>query len=225
MSMTVCGVGEKMVASVPSDRLADRLSGRIALRQAYRDFCEARSVRPADPAVAYRPNGQPYLAAQPDIYCSISHSHRFGVATVARSPVGIDIERVQPHDPRLSEYVAQVEELAALRELVASATELLAMLWTLKEATAKASGSGLRIPLRRLRVTPVGARRFEVNGWTALSYRYDQFFIGLAFEQSVQGRPSIRWYQPGRLPAAEFAEVAGDTETIPADSIHRAVSG
>jgi phosphopantetheinyl transferase len=224
MSMTVCGVGEKVVASVRSNRLADRLSGRIALRQAYREIREARSLPPADPAVAYRPNGQPYLAAQPDLYCSISHCHRFGVATVARIPVGIDIEKVQPHDPRLLGYVARAEEVAAMGELVESATELLTMLWTLKEATAKASGSGLRIPLRRLRVTQTGAERFEVDGWTALSYRYDQFFIGLAFEQSAHGRPAIRWYQPGRLPAADFAEVAGGTETIRADSIQREVS-
>jgi len=223
-SMTVCGVAEQVVSRVRDDRLADRLSGRLALRQAYTDFLEGRPSLPAHSAVAHRPDGRPYLSAQPGLDCSVSHSHRFGVAAVALAPLGIDIETIRPRDPRLLDYVADKTEAAALRDLVGSAAELLTLIWTLKEATAKASGLGLGLALRRLRVTPTGTHSFEIDGWRAFSYRYEHFVVGLAFQQSAHGRPPIRWYQPGRLPAAEIAQDAVGIETIEADSVQRQVS-
>jgi phosphopantetheinyl transferase len=222
--MTVCGVGEQVVSRVLDDRLADRLSGRLALRQAYADFRRDRDWLPAHPAIAHWPDGRPYLPAQPELFCSVSHSHRFGVAAVAVAPVGIDIEKIRPRDPRLLDYVADETEAAALRDLVDSAAELLTLLWTVKEATAKASGLGLGLALRRLRVTATGMHSFECNGWRAVSYRHDDFLVGLAFQHSAHGRPPIRWYQPRRLPAAEIAQDATGTETIEADSLQRQVS-
>jgi phosphopantetheinyl transferase len=138
--------------------------------------------------------------------------------------VGIDIETIRPRDPRLLDYVADKTEAAALRDLVGSAAELLTLIWTLKEATAKASGLSLGLALRRLRVTATGTHSFEIDGWRAFSYQYEHFVVGLAFQQSAHGRPPIRWYQPRRLPAAEVAQDAGGIETIEADSVQRQVS-
>jgi phosphopantetheinyl transferase len=146
------------------------------------------------------------------------------VAVVALAPVGIDIETIRPRDPRLLDYVADKTEAAALRDLVGSAAELLTLIWTLKEATAKASGLSLGLALRRLRVTATGTHSFEIDGWRAFSYQYEHFVVGLAFQQSAHGRPPIRWYQPRRLPAAEVAQDAGGIETIEADSVQRQVS-
>ena len=224
-SMTVCGVGEQVVARVPDDRLADRLAGRLALRQAYTDFRRSRAWLPVRPAISHRADGRPYLPARPDLHCSISHSHRFGVAAVALEPVGIDIESIRPRDPRLLDYVAGKSEAAALRDLVASPAELLTLIWTLKEATAKASGLGLGVALRRLRITATGIDRFAIDGWNAVSYRYEHFLVGLAFQQSAHGRPPIRWHQPRRLPAPEIAEDAVGIETIEAGSLQRHLSG
>ncbi len=223
-SMIVCGVAEKVVSRVLDDRLADRLSGRLALRQAYADFRQRQNSLPARAVIAHRSDGRPYLPAQPALHCSISHSHRFGVAAVALTPVGIDIEKILPRDPRLLDYVARRTEVAALRHLVGSATELLTLIWTLKEATAKASGVGLGLALRHLRVTATGADRFEVDGWRAVSYRYEHFIVGLAFQQSAHYRPPIRWYQPRRLPAAGIAQDVVGAETIQTDSLQRQVS-
>src|ERR1700694_1261715 len=117
-SMTVCGVGEQVVSRVRDDRLADRVSGRLALRQAYADFRQRRNSLPAHPAIAHWPDGRPYLPAQLGLHCSISHSHRFGVAAVALTPVGIDIEKIRPPDPRLLDYIAEATEAAGLRHLV-----------------------------------------------------------------------------------------------------------
>ena len=222
-SMTVCGVREQVVSHVLDDRLADRLSGRLALRQAYADFRPGRTSAPAHAAIAHWPDGRPYLPAEPGLSCSVSHSHRYGVAAVSLAPVGIDIETIRPRDPRLLEHVAEATEAAALRHLVGSAAELLTLIWTLKEATAKVSGLGLGLALRRLRVRPTGTHTFEVDGWKAVSYRYEHFVVGLAFQQSARGRPPIRWYQPRRLPAAAITEDGGGTETIEAGSLQRQI--
>jgi len=223
-SMTVCGVGEQVVSRVRDDRLADRVSGRLALRQAYADFRQRRNSLPAHPAIAHWPDGRPYLPAQLGLHCSISHSHRFGVAAVALTPVGIDIEKIRPHDPRLLDYIAEATEAAGLRHLVGDNAELLTLIWTLKEATAKASGLGLGRALRRLRVTATGTHTFDIDGWKAFSYRHEQFLVGLACQQSAHGRPPIRWYQPYRLPATGIAQDAIGVETIEADSLQRPVS-
>jgi phosphopantetheinyl transferase len=223
-SMTVCGVGEQVVSRVLDDRLADRLSGRLALRQAYADLRRGRTSPPARAAIAHRPDGRPYLAAEPGLSCSISHSHRFGVAAVSLAPVGIDIETIRPRDPRLLDYVAEETEAAALGHLVGGAAELLTLIWTLKEATAKASGVGLGLALRRLRVRATGTHTFEVDGWKAVSYQYEHFVVGLAFQQSAHGRPPIRWYQPRRLPAAAITQDAGGAETVEAGSLERQIS-
>jgi phosphopantetheinyl transferase len=222
--MTVCGIAEQVVSRVLDDRLADRLSGRLALRQAYADFRQGRRSLPARPAIAHLPGGRPHVPSQPGLYCSISHSRRYGVAAVARAPVGIDIETIRPHDPRLLDYVAAKAEVAALRDQAGSAAELLTLIWTLKEATAKAMGVGLGRALRRLRVTATGTQSFEVDGWTAFSYRYEHVVVGLAFQQSAHGRPPIRWYQSPRLSSTGIAEDADGIETIEAGSLQRRLS-
>jgi phosphopantetheinyl transferase len=221
--MTVCGVAEQVVSRVADDRLADRLSGRLALREAYVDFRQGRPSLPARLRIAYLPDGRPYLPAQRGLYCSISHSHRFGVAAMAVAPVGIDIETIRPRDPRLLDYVAEEAEVAALRDLARSAAELLTLIWTLKEATAKSTGLGLGLAFRRLRLTATGPQTFEVDGWTAFSYRYQDFVVGLAFQQSAH-RPPIRWYQPRRLPATRIAQDTAGIEAIEADSLQRQLS-
>jgi len=223
-SMTVCGVGEQVLSKVRDDRMADHLSGRLALRQAYADLRADRSWTAKHAAIGHRADGRPYVRAEPDLHCSISHSHRLGVAAVSLAPVGIDIETILPRDPALLAYVAEETEAAALRELVESPAELLTVIWTLKEAAAKASGRGLGLALRRLRLTPTGADTYDIDGWTAVSYRIRHFFVGLAFQQSAHGRPPIRWYQPGRLPAAAIAEDTVGLETIEAGPLQRRLS-
>jgi phosphopantetheinyl transferase (holo-ACP synthase) len=146
------------------------------------------------------------------------------VAAVSPTPVGIDIEMIRPRDPGLLDYVAEETEAAALRHLVGSAAELLTLIWTLKEATAKASGLGLGLALRRLRVSATGTHTFEVGGWKAVGYQYEHFIVGLAFQHSAHGRPPIRWYQPRLLQAAASTQDAGGAETIEAGSLQRQIS-
>ena len=50
-----------------------------------------------EPAVAYRPEGYPYLPEEPDLHVSFTHTRGYAAAICARTPiVGIDIERPTP---------------------------------------------------------------------------------------------------------------------------------
>jgi phosphopantetheinyl transferase len=217
--MTVWGIPEKVVSRVRDDRLADRLSGRLALRHAYREFRRGRNSLPGRPVIAYQPSGAPYLPAAPGTFCSISHSCRHGVAAVGSTPLGIDIEQIRPRDRNLLRYIATDDEVAGLRELVDDPNELLTLIWVLKEAAAKASGRGMALAVRQSQVRVRQDGSFEVAGWSVISYRYDRFVIGLACQQSAQDRPAIRWYQPGRVPAPEVPPNPRRIETVRTNSV------
>ncbi|PNE24683.1 hypothetical protein BHU16_05590 [Tannerella sp. oral taxon 808] len=50
-----------------------------------------------EPAVAYRPEGYPYLPDAPDVHVSFTHTRGYAAAICARTPaVGIDVERPMP---------------------------------------------------------------------------------------------------------------------------------
>jgi 4'-phosphopantetheinyl transferase len=107
-----------------------------------------------------RHHGKPRLTAPQKnrIEFSISHSGDLvAVAVAAEAPVGIDLERL--------DRSLRVDELARL-VLAASEARALAALgperrerdflvgWTRKEAVAKATGAGLRLPLTQILITP-----------------------------------------------------------------------
>ncbi|TVT53604.1 4'-phosphopantetheinyl transferase superfamily protein [Amycolatopsis rhizosphaerae] len=96
-----------------------------------------------------KPHGKPRL---PGTEFSISHSgDRIGLA-VAGAPVGLDVESdTRRADDSLISYALNETELQALAGL--GSTERTAAFfryWTRKEALMKATGKGLRIPLRSI---------------------------------------------------------------------------
>lgn len=97
--------------------------------------------------------GRPELAFAPGMPangvhdCSLSHKGRFACACVSRiadSRVGVDIEEVSPRLLRLA--AAFTGDRDSLRRSL-SPTERLTLLWALKEACAKAAGSGIGLAL------------------------------------------------------------------------------
>lgn len=93
------------------------------------------------------PHGRPRLPGL-DLHASITHSaDRVGVALTAAGPVGLDVERVVPRDidrfaPRV---LAEDENAAGLDDFY--------RYWTRKESVAKATGAGVTVGLRRVRVS------------------------------------------------------------------------
>ncbi len=81
----------------------------------------------------------------------VSRSYRTPLAAIAwhSSPVGVDLERVEPFTRSFAESICTPDELEQIDSLAAR-DELVASLWSGKEALAKALGDALAYDPRRL---------------------------------------------------------------------------
>jgi len=105
-----------------------------------------------------------------DFTVSIAHTDWIGVAIVGEGrPVGIDIEPVAGRSARFEELITGPTE----RALVAAGDgvrrdEVLTRLWCVKEAVAKASGTGLQGKPRAFAVEEVDGESYRIGGqWVA----------------------------------------------------------
>lgn len=88
--------------------------------------------------------GKPYFAEN-KLHFNVSHSGDYLVIVVAKSPVGVDIQKLRPIKEGMYRKVVQPQE----QELIGENREWdFIRLWTLKESFVKAEGRGLRIPMR-----------------------------------------------------------------------------
>ena len=128
--------------------LAQFLTGRWLLRGALASHLGAH---PAGLQVALSERGALSLPEHPGWCCNLSHTHALVAVTLARTPVGIDVEAAA-RDARiaaLAERYFAPAEVAGLRALPEPAQrERFFRLWTLKEAYIKARGQGMAIPLK-----------------------------------------------------------------------------
>jgi 4'-phosphopantetheinyl transferase len=148
---------------------------RVALSQMWP--CPAGDWRFAADAA-----GKPRIvggAAAAELTFSLSHTRSLVACAVARGgAVGIDVEGIAAHAPddRLLEACCAPAEIRRLRALRADAQALeFARLWTLKEASVKAHGTG-GLPLRSVEFVLNGSHveQASVGGteadlWTFLS--------------------------------------------------------
>jgi len=102
------------------------------------------------------PRGQPQILVNGDRHdspgLSIAHSDTtVGVAVCAQGRIGIDLERVRPVSAAVVARVFAPEDATYLRALGDSQREhAFARLWTVAEACAKATGTGLEMLLNGL---------------------------------------------------------------------------
>ena len=108
---------------------------------------------------AYGPYGKPRLVDGDGLEFSWASSGGVGVLAVVRGrDVGVDVERVDPSRALgpIADQLFADDEAAELRSLPEeSRIRRFFELWTQKEAYAKALGTGVALPLRRLRA-PAG---------------------------------------------------------------------
>lgn len=93
------------------------------------------------------PHGKPQLVDIP-VHVSVSHAgQRVAVAVTRAAPVGVDVEQVRETDLALlaEAVLADDEPCTRLEEFF--------VYWCRKEAVVKATGDGLRTPLRTVRVS------------------------------------------------------------------------
>ncbi len=131
--------------------LAGRLAAKIACLSLLGD---GRLPGPDALPITADAEGRPCLTMEPppeeQVFLSISHSHRYGIALASRiGPCGVDIQKIVPKIVRISSYFANDQELLLLkRKLTAKAETIrLTMLWAAKEALKKQLPPGRQPPL------------------------------------------------------------------------------
>lgn len=107
--------------------------------------------------VCLEPGGKPTLSLDPDenpLHFNISHSAEIVAIAFARTPVGIDAEKIRSDvDWReIAGHFFSASELQQILDLPSAHQRLeFFRRWTRKEALAKAAGTGLQVPLAELR--------------------------------------------------------------------------
>ena len=96
-----------------------------------------------NPVFVYGEHGKPVLADYPDIHFSLSHCREAVACVVGSRPVGIDVESVRPLKESLVRYT--MSEIEQQKIFGAENPALMfTRLWTMKEASLKLTGEGLR---------------------------------------------------------------------------------
>jgi 4'-phosphopantetheinyl transferase len=143
------------------------LAGEALVRQA---LGELHGWSIAGRPWATGPEGKPQLAGEPGIHFNLSHSGPWVLCAVHHGPVGIDVEEVRPREPLCAERIMAPEELGPfLRLPPLAALDYFHRLWTLKESLLKATGAGLGLDPRGIRLD-FGGRRITaapaaLGGW------------------------------------------------------------
>jgi phosphopantetheinyl transferase len=139
---------------VPERRRLEWLLGRIAAKDAVREFVQRRfhlNVHPADVEILPDPSGRPVVAGSwtgqvPRVpLVSISHVDGSAVAVLTDgegiSGVGVDLERSGRMKPEMEKVAFGARELEMLESVDPVEREAWALrLWCAKEASAKATG-------------------------------------------------------------------------------------
>jgi 4'-phosphopantetheinyl transferase len=155
-------------------RRSDWRLGRLAAKAAVGAWL---GVEPALVEVLAAPDGAPEakLDGQPSgVTVSISHRAGRALAAAAAEPaaLGCDLERVEPRSGAfVREWLAQPER--ELLEIVPEERRPLAanLVWTAKEAAAKARREGLRLDVRGAAVSPSGVGE-PAQEWRPLELRW-----------------------------------------------------
>lgn len=108
------------------------------------------------------------------INISLTHREGLGACAIgpAGTPLGCDLEFVEPHSPAFAAdyFCAEEQELVAAAGF-AKRDCLLALLWSAKESALKALQEGLRLDTRSVIVSPSRIGSSQANLWNPLRAR------------------------------------------------------
>jgi phosphopantetheinyl transferase len=131
-------------------------------------------VFPAEITVSNDADGRPEVSGDlvRGVRVSLAHSGGVGVAWAAPGvDVGIDVEKVGERSPRFAEAVLTEREATMVAHMPGSMDERLTTLWALKEAAAKAEGTGLAGRPRAWEVEQADEGRYRVGRHVLASAR------------------------------------------------------
>ncbi len=115
------------------------------------------------PEIARREGAKPFFPPREDLHFNLSHSGDLALCALDTAPVGVDIQMVKTWRPGLPGRVCSEEELVWL-EGQPDLWPAFTLLWTLKEARAKESGTGLTQSIRDIRVPLPSGGPVQLDG-------------------------------------------------------------
>lgn len=113
--------------------------------------------------------GKPYIKGERDLHYSISHTPNAIAVATSRTPVGVDIERIQVFDNRIVERFFSQKEEKYIKSSIENQKDRFCEIWTKKESYVKWLGKGLSVPLNSFDVLdgdlPYHFRTFAIENY------------------------------------------------------------
>ena len=150
------------------------LASHVAVRLILAGYLRAS---PASLVFAPGPYDKPGLTspqAHPQLHFNLAHSEGLALCAVAHVEVGVDVEKIRlgAEIEEISSQMLSREEIAPLEALSTEDRRVvLHMLWSCKEAYAKATGLGLSLDLPRVTILP--RLPTDPSAWFALDIGED----------------------------------------------------
>ena len=151
------------------------------------------------PDIGTLPQGKPVFSRCPEHEFNLSHSGPLALAGLDRLPLGVDIQLVRDFLPRLPLRTCSPAELAWL-DRQPDRNAAFAQLWALKECRVKESGTGLRVPLREIRIplpVPSDGAAAALDGLLFRTYRGEDWAAAVCGH--TEPPASILWRSPGEI--------------------------
>ena len=121
--------------------IKDRKRSICAEILAKKAIADRFSVSPRDVVLSADDRGKPFCKNF-EIELSLAHSGDYAVCAISCAPIGIDIQKIEPYNPRVAKRVCKDAELEAIEKSGDRAAEFI-KLWTKKEAALKMQGTGV----------------------------------------------------------------------------------
>ncbi|WP_164716677.1 4'-phosphopantetheinyl transferase family protein [Paenibacillus whitsoniae] len=152
----------------------------------------------ANRSIAFVTNayGKPQLATDVGLHFNVSHSGRWVVCLTDELPVGVDVEKHAPFDPKIAHSFFTEAEVRFLEEPAhpEERQHRFFQLWTAKESCIKAVGKGLSLPLHSFSVVPAissdGLGFVDVEGGT---WQLREPSLDLGYSFTVCCKPQAVW--------------------------------
>ena len=131
-----------------TDKLHHRAQAYDLLAHGAQEFWGLEAL----PSMARTPEGKPFFPDFPERHFNLSHSGTFALCALDDTPVGADIQIINPNwRSGLPRRVCSPEELRWLEEQP-DRLRAFALLWAMKEARSKYTGTGLKTGVREISV-------------------------------------------------------------------------
>ncbi|MGG1517996.1 4'-phosphopantetheinyl transferase superfamily protein [Paenibacillus oryzisoli] len=195
---------EKRAKLLRFHREEDRQRGLWAELLLRSSVCSELGIANRSIALVSNAYGKPQLAEDAGFHFNVSHSGRWVVCLTDEQPVGVDVEKHAPFDPRIAHSFFTAAEVRFLEEPAhpEERQQRFFQLWTAKESCIKAVGKGLSLPLHSFSVVPAisndGLGLVDVEGGT---WQLRQLALDPGYSFTVCCKPQAVWYGAEQLTA------------------------